>query len=157
MNFWSIAFVAITFAVLFICAMYDRKNKEKVPFWLFFIIPVVYFAVTIYYKNPINWVYMIIGIALSIPFFVMAFMGKCGGADAIMVACIGTAYGGLYTAVWLFTACLIFILTQLIKNRKTGAGFKQIMLDKTQSAFIPSATIAFAIISIVFIIIPYIF
>ena len=156
MNFWSIAFVVITLAVLSICAIFDNKNKERVPFWLFFIIPIVYFTVTVCYKNPINWISVILGISLSIPFFVLAFMGKCGGADAIMTACVGAAYGGLYTAVWLLVACMIFIITKIIKSRKTGTAFKQIMLDNTQSAFIPSAAIAYAVVSTVFIIIPYI-
>lgn len=156
MNIWSIAFVVITLSVLFICAVFDYKNQNKVPFGLFFIIPAVYFAVTVYYKNPIDIMSMIIGIALSIPFFVMAFMGKCGGADAIMVACIGAAYGGLYTASWLFVACLIFVVSKIIKCKRDGKEFKQILLDKSQSAFIPSAAISFVIISTIFIIIPYI-
>lgn len=153
MNFWSVAFVTISFIVFVICAICDNKNKEKVPFWLFFVIPIVYYIVTAYYKNPIDWISVLLGVALSIPFFVMAFIGKCGGADAIMVACIGAVYGILFTAVWLFFACLLFVFRVI---NKKGNSLKSIIFDKTQSAFIPAAAVSFIFVSIVFILIPYI-
>lgn len=153
MNLWSIIFVCFTLLILSICAFFDAKNNDKVPFWLFFAIPMMYFIVTICYQNPIDWKTILFGGAISIPFFVLAFLGKCGGADAIMIACIGVCYGPFYTALWIGLACVIFVISMLIKAKKAGLSFKQSFTSSAEGAFIPSSAISFAVVSAILMII----
>jgi len=133
---------AVSFIILTITAVQDIRNQNNVSSYLFPIIPLTMILISIISKEQINFINHILGFSLSLIFLIFALFGKCGGADVIMAACLGIAYGFKDMSILVIAACITYLIYLIIYNVSKKRVKKS---NQTALPFLPAALCGFVI------------
>lgn len=114
MNASFLILVGVTCIIFAVTAYQDIKHSNNVSSYLFAILPVIRLIPALIMGENIYWMNHLIGLSLAVLFLIFALMGKCGGADVIMAACLGLAYGFRDVSVLFCAACFIYLIQTAI-------------------------------------------
>lgn len=140
-----ITFLCVT-AVLQITALQDVRDMDNVTWWLFLPLPIV--RVVFLIVNPGMSCYWspvldsVAGSVLGVLALVLSLVGLCGGADIVMIACVGFTVGFVDAVHSLLYASTIMLIVQIVvslRNRSLKG------LSRKSVPYIPYFTAGFVL------------
>lgn len=145
---YNIIILTVISIVLLTTAAQDVFCDKRVTFGLFFIIPIT--ALSLWIASGVEfsiWKPIIGCCVAGVPFFVLAFVGKGGGADVIMMMCMGFVLGPyivLYFVVLSSFFYLVYSTVYLAIHKRCLNGF-----FKQQLPYIPAGLLAWITLIII--------